>query len=49
MRDQFADRLAEAREDFRQLLKEMPEYPGKTFVEDKIQSLEQKISTTKQP
>ena len=43
------DRLAEARENYRQLLKEMPEYPGKTFVEDKIQSLEQKISTTKQP
>ncbi len=43
------DRLTEAREDYRQLLKELPEYPGKNFVEDKIQSLEQKISTTKQP
>lgn len=43
------DRLAEARENYRELLKEMPEYPGKSAIEDKIQSLEQKLSTTKKP
>ncbi|HTL72686.1 MAG TPA: TIGR03790 family protein [bacterium] len=43
------DRLAEARENYRQLLKELPEYPGKTAIEDKVQSLEQKISTAKKP
>ncbi len=41
------NRLAEARENYRQLLKEQPDYPGKTAIEDKIQSLEQKLNTAK--
>jgi hypothetical protein len=43
------DRLAEARSNYKALLTEAPDYAGRGFVEDKIQSLEQKINTTKKP
>jgi hypothetical protein len=34
---------------YQALLSETPGYPGKNFVEDKIQSLEQKLNTARQP
>ena len=37
------NRLAEALENYQTLLAEMPEYPGKNVIEEKIKSLEQKI------
>jgi uncharacterized protein (TIGR03790 family) len=43
------NRLAEARSDYKALLAEMPDYAGRNFIEDKIQSLEQKINTAKTP
>lgn len=43
------DRLAEAVSNYRQLLREMPDYQGKNSIEDKIQSLEQKLNTAKKP
>lgn len=43
------DQLAEARQNYKALLAEMPDYAGKSTIEDKIQSLEQKLSATRMP
>jgi uncharacterized protein (TIGR03790 family) len=40
-------RVPEAMQNYKQLLKEAPDYPGRGFIEDKIQSLEQKLNTAK--
>ena len=39
------NRSAEALENYRTLLTEMPEYPGQNVIEEKIKALEQKISS----
>jgi hypothetical protein len=39
----------QAMKNYQALLSETPGYPGKNFVEDKIQSLEQKLNTARQP
>jgi uncharacterized protein (TIGR03790 family) len=39
----------QAMKNYQALLSEAPGYPGKNFVEDKIQSLEQKLNTARQP
>jgi uncharacterized protein (TIGR03790 family) len=44
-----AGRATEALQNYRQMLKEAPDYPGKNVIEDKIQSLEQKLNTAKKP
>ena len=41
------DRLAEAAEDYRALLAEAPDYPGRSLVDEKLKALEQKISAEK--
>jgi len=41
------DRGAEAVENYRQLLKEVPEYPGKPAIEEKLKALERKLATGK--
>ena len=43
------NQLADARQNYKALLAEMPDYPGKNAVEDKIQVLEQKLNTAKKP
>jgi uncharacterized protein (TIGR03790 family) len=43
------DRLAEARLDYKALLAETPDYAARGFIEDNIQSLEQRINTAKTP
>jgi uncharacterized protein (TIGR03790 family) len=43
------DKLVEARADYQALLKEQPDYAGRKFVADKIQSLEQKFNASKTP
>jgi tetratricopeptide (TPR) repeat protein len=43
---QVQDRDAEAIGDYRKLIKEEPDYPGKNSVEEKITTLAQKISST---
>ena len=41
------DRLDEAAENYRALLSEAPDYPGRSLVDEKLKALEQKISTVK--
>jgi tetratricopeptide (TPR) repeat protein len=41
------DQLADAMADYKSLLAEAPDYPGKNSIEDKIQWLEMKINTAK--
>jgi uncharacterized protein (TIGR03790 family) len=41
--------LAEAIKNYKTLLAENPEYPGRTMIEDKIQFLEQKLNTAGKP
>ena len=40
-------REAEAVENYRQLLAEVPEYPGKPQIEEKLKALEQKLAGEK--
>lgn len=42
-------RLVEARRNYKALVAEVPDYPGRNSIEDKIQSLEQKISNSINP
>lgn len=41
--------LAEAIQNYKTLLKETPDYPGRSMVEDKIQFLEQKLNSANKP
>jgi uncharacterized protein (TIGR03790 family) len=41
------DRLAEAAENYRALIAEAPDYPGRSSVDEKLKALEQKISAAK--
>jgi tetratricopeptide (TPR) repeat protein len=46
---QAANQDADAAEDYKSLLAESPEYPGKNSVEEKLAALEQKIAGTNAP
>ncbi len=46
---QAQDFPAAARRDYQKLLEESPDYPGKADIEEKINSLTQKISDTNTP
>jgi len=41
-----ADRTADAIDNYKQLLKESPDYPGRSLVEEKLTALEQKLAET---
>ena len=43
------NRDAEAAENYRALIAEAPDYPGRSLIDDKLRSLEQKITTLKKP
>jgi cytochrome c-type biogenesis protein CcmH/NrfG len=44
-----ADRTADAIDNYKQLLKESPDYPGRSLVEEKLTALEQKLAETNTP
>ncbi|HEY5296946.1 MAG TPA: tetratricopeptide repeat protein, partial [Verrucomicrobiae bacterium] len=46
---QAQNRYAGAIDDYRKLIEEAPDYPGKNSIEEKIVALTQKISSTKEP
>ena len=43
------NRDAEAAENYRALIAEAPDYPGRSLIDEKLRSLEQKITTLKKP